>query len=97
MAEIVSHSLKSLWETIVRVVDPVMMLDIVLVTSCDVHPINQSVWDPKKMISNRALLVANRVSHCGRNRLTFFKIPLGNYCQGSLPWFNTKYCSSDQK
>jgi hypothetical protein len=83
VAEIVSHSLKSLWETIVRVVDPVMMLDIVLVTSCDVPPINQSVWDPKKMISNMALLVANRVSHCGGNCLTFFKITLGNYCQGS--------------
>ena len=83
MAENFSHSFKSFWETIVKVVDPVKMLDIVLGTSCDVPPINQSVWDPKKMISNRALLVANRVSHCGRNRLTFFKITLGNYCQGS--------------
>ena len=82
MAEIVSHSLKSLWETIVRVGDHVMMLDIVLVSSCDVLPTNQSVWDPKKMNSNRALSVANRVSHCGGNRLTFFKITLGNYCQG---------------
>jgi molybdopterin-guanine dinucleotide biosynthesis protein A len=71
VAEIVSHSLKSLWETIVRVVDPVMMLDIVLVTSCDVPPINQSVWDPKKMKSNRALLVAKRVSHFNKTDLDF--------------------------
>ena len=47
MAEMFPHCLISLWETVVREVGCVIMLNIVLVTSQDVPYINPNVLNPK--------------------------------------------------